>query len=119
MTEWISASEVLPPQGTKVVCFHKGDIYVAYRIRDIWLPLPYCPRLIKIAPELWQKLTPPAGYKGKILFKLMDDDEFYDLEGLEKKDPDDYEVLYGELKKKRDDIDDGARHFSSRFGYPR
>ena len=57
--------------GKKVLCFLKGDIYVATRIKDYYIPIPFTdhffsPELSK--PELWHEIDFPEGFTG--LFKI-------------------------------------------------
>jgi|SRR5580765_4243880 len=84
MTEWHLSSEELPSQGTKILCFDKGDVWVAQRFQECWFPIPFCDS--KLAsyqpPEKWSYIEFPDGYYGKMRVqatlrgRLMDMDEF-------------------------------------------
>ena len=83
--DWISPKVIEPPQGVKILCFHKGDIWVGYRWRDFYIQLPYAKgEAIKTPiPQLWKGIFPPKPYLGKMLFSsdggkkpMMDFDEW-------------------------------------------
>lgn len=79
--EWNRSEEKLPPQGTKVVCFHDGDCWVAQRFGDYWLNIPYTDsKLSSIEPpDLWKEIDFPYPFEGKIHIQinglLLDIDE--------------------------------------------
>lgn len=90
MKEWIKTSLREPPQGKKVLCFHKGDVSVRQRFAKYWFPIPYIDsRLADIdPPQLWQEIDFPEGYEGYI--KIFHDKEFYTIDEWEKIDAEVY-----------------------------
>lgn len=70
--EWIKYSSYNPPpQGLKIVCFRRGDLWVArrlqYRGKDYYLEIPYGGKQTAIStdiPDYWMKLDLPEGYHG-------------------------------------------------------
>lgn len=103
---WLSPDYQLPPQGTKVLCFTDGDVWVAQRFREYWFPIPYCDSKIATsdAPELWRPIDFPPGYKGKMIFTI--DGESYDADGVDIHHPEGYtgfiQVMLSSLPKKSD-----------------
>lgn len=73
MNKWINIKDEVPELGQKVLCFKKGDIYVAYYFDGNFFCIPFidskfCKMLLK--PEKWQKIDFPVGFHGKMLFSL-------------------------------------------------
>ena len=88
---WIKySSDNLPLEMTKVLCFRKGDAWVAqmitYKGKDHWIPLPFADssRAKTDPPEYWIYLQLPDGCTGRMLFSVGDSDklEFDELERL-------------------------------------
>ena len=102
---WFDSKNNPPPQGTKVLCFDEGDLWVAQRFREYWFPIPFCDsRLAQYkAPELWQSVNFPDGYKGKIMFQLEGEDDLMDVEAIEKENPEFLTRLIECMKKQMDD----------------
>ncbi len=87
---WISIRNThKPPQGLKIQCFSKGDVWIAQRFifkgEDHWLPIPYCDSLYASSesPEYWNYIIfPEAKYKGLMKVKVEEEiltiDEFYE-----------------------------------------
>ena len=84
----------LPPQGCKIVCFRKGDVWIARRLRykekDYYLEIPYGGKFGSICtdiPEYWMPLDLPEGYTGYIRVSLDEKEEITieELERIDKK----------------------------------
>jgi len=64
---WISIENPhKPPQGLKVLCFRKGDIWVCQRFsfqgQSYWLPIPFCDSKFSSTdnPEWWSYISHPS-----------------------------------------------------------
>lgn len=69
--EWIKYSKYnMPPQGLKILCFKKGDLWVARRFEykgdNLWIELPFAEaRAVSTPePEYWMQVQLPEGYTG-------------------------------------------------------
>jgi hypothetical protein len=68
--DWLDPkTHTLPPQGLKILCFTKGDCYVAQRFRlktkDYWIPISFADLAFSTdAPELFSYIDFPEGYEG-------------------------------------------------------
>jgi|SRR5215469_4687896 len=72
--EWIKYSKYnIPPQGLKLLCFTKGDLFVAqvvkYKEKDYWIPIPFTDSVLAKEhiepPEYWCYVEfPESKYKG-------------------------------------------------------
>ena len=101
--QWIVANkENLPAQGLKVLCFKKGDCWVAYRFsyqgENIWLPcMPHGSFSRKQkpiskcdSPEYWCPIPfeqLPGDYKGTLLVEIKNDPEWKTIDEFEKSHP--------------------------------
>lgn len=90
MSWLITYANPLPPQGTKVLCFTKGDVYVAQRFAKYWYPIPFTDSLfVDIqAPEMWKHISMPEGYTGKTTVRV--DEMIVDIDTLQKLYPEEY-----------------------------
>jgi len=100
--QWIKfSSHNLPPQGLKILCFRKGDLWVARRVnykgKDYYLEIPYGGNEGAIAtdiPDYWMQLDLPEGYTGYI--KLSNScGGIVTLDELQKIDPESHEQFVG------------------------
>ncbi len=100
--EWMKLSHHnLPPQGLKILCFRKGDVWVCRRMRykekDYWIEIPYGGKRGAIStdrPDYWMRLDLPEGYTG--LMKLgVEGTELFTFDELEKSDPELLESFIG------------------------
>lgn len=74
MHEFIKISHHnLPPQGLKILCFNKGDLWVARRLRykeqNYWIEIPYGGKngaILTDEPSYWMPLNLPEGCTGYI-----------------------------------------------------
>lgn len=72
--EWIKYTPMMPPpQGLKIVCFRKGDLWIARRLeyqgKDYFVEIPYGGENGSIntdPPDYWMQLNLPEGYTGFI-----------------------------------------------------
>lgn len=96
--EWIKLSKYnLPPQGLKILCFRKGDMWVARRFthkgQNIWVELCYdgvkgsC---LTDAPDFWVQVQLPQGYTGYMKISVEDEEQLT-FDEFQKKHPDHYE----------------------------
>jgi hypothetical protein len=88
--EWIKYSLYnLPPQGLKILCFTKGDVFVAqtinYKGKRYWIPIPFTDSILSYshieAPDYWAYVELPGDYTGLMQMsigqnELMTIDEF-------------------------------------------
>ena len=91
--DWISPKKKLPPQGKKILCFDKGDIYVALRFGKYWFPIPFLDARFAthLEPELWADIVPPEGYTG--LIRTVVKERMYNMDELEINHYDSYKIL--------------------------
>ena len=76
--EWIKFSKYnLPAQGLKIVCFNKGDLWIArrlnYKNKDYWVEIPYGGKsgfILTDVPLYWMPLDYPDGFTGYIKLKI-------------------------------------------------
>ena len=60
----------MPPQGLKILCFKKGELWIArrfeYKGNNYWVELPFAEaRAVSTdEPEYWMKVQLPQGYTG-------------------------------------------------------
>ena len=98
--EWIKYSEYnLPPQGLKILCFRKGDLWVArricYREKDYWIEIPYGGEkgaILTHTPTYWMRLDLPEGCTGYMKVGL-DGSSPITLDELQKIDPESHEEI--------------------------
>ena len=71
--KWFKYSKYnIPPQGLKILCFTKGDMYVAqvvnFKEKDYWIPIPFTDSVLAKGhiepPEYWMYVEFPEDYKG-------------------------------------------------------
>lgn len=87
----------LPPQGLKILCFKKGDLWVARRIhykgKDYFLELPYGGDLGAIStdiPDYWMQLELPEGCTGYMKLAI-DGGDIMTFDELQRSDPESHE----------------------------
>jgi hypothetical protein len=97
--EWIKYSKYnLPPQGMKVLCFRKGDMWVAqrfdYKGKDVWIPIPYTDSQLANTdpPDYWVQVEFPEGYKGFMQMQ-HDNGPLMFLDEYQEKFPEDHAVF--------------------------
>ena len=108
--EWIKYSEHnLPPQGLKVLCFTKGDAFVAqtfnYKGKRWWVPIPFSDSKFALKhsdpPEYWAYIKFPRGYEGYIEIGVTDNPKkkpkTMRFDEFEKQRPEDHEEFVGML----------------------
>lgn len=100
--QWIKYTNLnLPPQGLKIICFKKGDVWICRRLhykgKDYWIEIPYGGKNGVIAtkvPDYWMELDLPEGATGYIKV-IIDDCNPVTFDELEKTDPKSHEELVG------------------------
>ena len=88
--EWIKYSEYnMPPQGLKILCFRKGDLWVArrfdYKGKNIWLEITYGGdkgSVLTDPPEYWVQVELPQGFTGYMKVGL-DEGELMTIDQLQ------------------------------------
>lgn len=95
MNSWKNPKVFIPDQGKKVLCMNKGDFYVAQRMGEYWLSIPFCDSKYAYSspPDLWCEIDFPEGFTGKLHFGV--DGEMLDLDEFEKRYPDQYMEFLG------------------------
>lgn len=92
--EWIKFSpHNLPPQGLKILCFKKGDLWIARRLeyegKNYYLEVPYGGELGSIPtdePDYWTTLKLPEKYTGYMKVSV-EDSELMTIDELQEKNP--------------------------------
>lgn len=93
--EWIKLSQYnLPPQGLKILCFKKGDLWISRRFnhkgKSVYLELPFDPihkANITPEPDYWMQVELPDGFTGYIKASIYGG-ELMTLDELERLYPD-------------------------------
>ena len=97
MMNWIGIdSSHTPPQGLKVLCYRKGDIWVSQRFslqgHNYWLPLPFCDSKFSTAeePEWWSYISHPTeATRGFMRVKI--DGELLSIDAFEERFPEEHQ----------------------------
>ncbi|MBS3903731.1 MAG: hypothetical protein KGZ39_00210 [Simkania sp.] len=100
--KWIKVSdETLPPQGLKVLCFRKGDCWVAQRFNKYWIPMPYTDSKYANAnpPEFFKYIDFPGEYTGEMKVLSQIDKKILSMDEYEKENPKGFKELYMSLIK--------------------
>lgn len=110
--EWIKLSKYnLPPQGLKIVCFRKGDVWIARRLvldgKSYWIEIPYGGNggaISTDAPDYWMKMDLPEDCTG--FMKIgVDGEPLMTLDELQEKYPESHrefvEMMISTIDKKK------------------
>ena len=91
--QWKTPDQEKPPQGKKILCLHKGDVYVAQRTGDYYFSLPFYDSIFSryFVPEKWADINLPDGLTGMIYIEL--DGKRLNLDELEEINPDAHRCL--------------------------
>lgn len=88
----------MPPQGLKILCFKKGDLWITrrfeYKGENIWLEIPYGGKNGSIAtdePEYWCQVELPEGYTGYMKVSVDDGENLMTVDELQQNCPEDHE----------------------------
>lgn len=86
MSKWKCCLKEPPETGKKVLCQRSGDLYVAMRIKEFYVPMPFanhyfCDRLCK--PETWCEIDFPEGLTGHLRVGIQGTDEILKLSEVE------------------------------------
>ena len=99
--EWVKLHpKNLPAQGMKILCFKKGDVWVArrfnYKNKDYWVEFIYggIGSVLTDKPDYWMKLELVEGYTG-YMFIGLDDQELVTFDEFQKIDPKSHEEFVG------------------------
>ena len=79
--------------GKKVLCQREGDFYVATRIEEYYIPLPFADHYfckVLCYPETWTEIHFPEPYTGYIRAMPIGCDEMLDLSELKRIFPETY-----------------------------
>lgn len=90
---WKTPDQEKPPQGKKILCLHRGDVYVAQRMGDYYFSVPFYDSTFSryFVPEKWADINLPDGLTGMNFIKL--DDKLLNFDELEKVNPDIHRCL--------------------------
>jgi len=90
---WYKTREKLPPQGLKVLYFDRGDMWVAYRFGQYWVPIPFCDSKFANTdpPDMWAYISLPTGYTGRMSAQM--DGERISIDDMQIKYPTEYEDM--------------------------
>lgn len=94
MGKWKCCIKEPPETGKKVLCHHDGDIYVGYRIKDLYIPMPFADhyfatRLSK--PKTWCEIDFPPGLTGHTRVMLPCKADLLTLAELESQHPKEFD----------------------------
>lgn len=93
MTKWRCCKNDPPETGKKVLCHQKGDIYVAYRLLDRYIPTPFVDHYFSpnlSYPETWSEIDFPEGLFGRLMMGISGEDELLSLAEFEVKYPEEF-----------------------------
>lgn len=93
MNKWKCCKENPSETGKKVLCQQKGDLYVAMRIYEYYIPMPFadhyfCGHLCH--PETWSEIDFPKGLTGHTRVALEGKMELVTLSQLEIDNPEEF-----------------------------
>jgi hypothetical protein len=95
--QWIKFTPLnLPPQGKKIICFRKGDLWVCRRLhykgKDYWLEIQYAggSSMLTDTPDYWMELDLPDGCTGYMLLGINGGDPIT-FDELQRIDPESHE----------------------------
>ena len=95
--QWMKFSPYnLPPQGKKIICFKKGDLWVARRLnykgKDYWVEIIYggIGSVLTDEPEYWMNLELPEGCTGYMLLGIDGRDPI-NIDELQLTDPESHQ----------------------------
>lgn len=98
--QWIKFSKYNPPpQGLKIVCFRKGDLWIArryeYKKESYYIEIAYngTIALITDTPDYWMQLELPEGYSGFMKAKIDGDERLMTLDEIQLSNPDAHQEL--------------------------
>lgn len=89
--QWFRCQEDPPETGKKVLVCCKGDIYVAMRFFNVYLPMPFFDHYhstVLSKPEIWSEIDFPPGLDGKM--RIMADGRMMEMPEWEEKFPEEY-----------------------------
>lgn len=103
-TNWHLSSEELPTQGTKILCFDKGDVWVAQRFQECWFPIPFCDSKLASykAPQRWAYIEFPEGYYGKLRVQCLPNKRLMDMDEMEQCNPEGFQKIKNMMKAEMD-----------------
>lgn len=108
--EWIKYSKYnMPPQGLKILCFRKGNLWVArrfeYKGENYWVEIAYGGEkgaVLTDPPEFWVQVQLLQGYTGYMRVSF-EPGKFMTLDQLQETDPEKHEefisVIIESIKK--------------------
>lgn len=97
--KWMKYSPYnLPPQGLKILCWTRGDMFVAQMFKleqkDFWIPIPFCDSIFApdhiTPPEYWMYVGfPEERFKG--LMKVQKDEMMLTMDEFQTSFPDEHQ----------------------------
>ena len=104
MSNWKFCGIENPPQGLKVLCMHKGDLYVAQRFGKYWFSIPFysCEFSRYFEPDMWQYIDFPESLTGLMKVKVEGEEALFTIDELQKKYPTEYIAIVQSFKKSFD-----------------
>lgn len=90
---WKYPAEEKPPQGKKILCLHKGDVYVAQRMGDYYFSIPFYDSQFSryFKPDMWKDIDLPHGLTGRNFIKV--EEMLMNFDELESLHPEIFKVL--------------------------
>lgn len=86
MTKWNCCKKDPPETGRKVLCHRHGDIYVAMRVKQYYLPVPFCDHYFSedlCLPDNWCEIDYPDGLTGHLRVCMSGSDKIITLSEME------------------------------------
>lgn len=83
---WFDCKNDPPETGRKVLCHHHGYIFVAYRIRDVYIATPFFSHSAAKEvsdPDCWSPIEFPGKLTGHIIVQVAEDGQTLTLSECE------------------------------------
>lgn len=95
MNKWKCCVKEPSELGKKVLCFDKGDCFVAMRFDDYYIPIPFASHHFSFQlskPEMWCEIDFPEGYNGHITMSV-DGGRMLNMTQLKEREPQAYKNI--------------------------
>ncbi len=95
---WKCCKKQPPETGKKVLCFKEGDLYVAFRLGNYYIPMPFADHYFSrdlSFPETWSEIDFPQGITGHTTVAVDQDNykNLMTLSELEVDYPEDFKIF--------------------------
>ncbi len=100
MSKWRCCKKDPPETGKKVLCQRRGDLYVAVRLKQYYLPMPFCDHYFcddLCYPDSWSEIDFPEGLTGYFRVLMPDRNEVITLSEMEVDYPEKFKEFAGSL----------------------